>query len=651
MPIVTHSLRTTATLALLLALGSAAQAGEDAQRTAFKAALQRAEAGQPALADESALAAYPLYPYLEAVRLRAQLDAGATGAVDVATPAFLARNPELPVARELRRSWLESLAARKDWGQFLANTPAPLDDPALRCSQLQAWIETGGYPGLREDLLTLWTTGAPMPQSCVAPFAWLRDQGQLTPERNEQRARLALDAGNADLAEWLLRSVPVARQAPLQRALRLLKEPERELRQIALHPEQPLAWPETLAALKTLARADPERAEAAWAQFGCANPETRRCARIGADSAWTVERELALAYAWNRDARALARFRALPDSALDDRAHEWRIRAALWQRDYDQAAAWLHELPDAMAADPRWIYGRARAQELSGRVRQAQPIYQTLAAGNGYYGLLSAWRLQQRYRARSQQAPYDPALQQRLWQLPAVQRAREAFLVGRLDWANAEWKLALQDQDAAARIQAARLASTWGWHLQAVATLGKPPLVEDFEITYPDPYRSQIAAAAAASGIPAEWLYGLIRQESLFVPTAVSASQALGLMQLLVPTARDTARKMKRPAPSREELFRPELNLSLGAAYLREMLERFDGQFVPALSAYNGGPNAVARWLPDEPVPADVWLENIPFNETRLYVPKILWHMAAAASRNGADGFDPAPLLQPVRRP
>jgi soluble lytic murein transglycosylase len=91
-------------------------------------------------------------------------------------------------------------------------------------------------------------------------------------------------------------------------------------------------------------------------------------------------------------------------------------------------------------------------------------------------------------------------------------------------------------------------------------------------------------------------------------------------------TARRTARYLKRPQPGLADLFDPSINTSLGAVRLRMLLDRFDGQIPVALAGYNAGPNAVMRWLPPQSMDADVWIENIPYNETREYVQRILWH-------------------------
>ncbi len=73
-------------------------------------------------------------------------------------------------------------------------------------------------------------------------------------------------------------------------------------------------------------------------------------------------------------------------------------------------------------------------------------------------------------------------------------------------------------------------------------------------------------------------------------------------------------------------MFDPNVAVVLGAAHLRELVDRFGGQTIVALAAYNAGPNAAARWIPQQPVEADVWIENIPYNETRTYVQRIVWH-------------------------
>src|SRR5690606_32816618 len=105
-----------------------------------------------------------------------------------------------------------------------------------------------------------------------------------------------------------------------------------------------------------------------------------------------------------------------------------------------------------------------------------------------------------------------------------------------------------------------------------------------------------------------------------------SAAGAIGLAQLKPDTARRAARRFNLPAPRREDLLVPATNMMLGAAELATLLEEFGSQLPVALAGYNAGPAAARRWLPDRPLDADVWIENIPYNETRAYVQRVLWH-------------------------
>jgi soluble lytic murein transglycosylase len=131
--------------------------------------------------------------------------------------------------------------------------------------------------------------------------------------------------------------------------------------------------------------------------------------------------------------------------------------------------------------------------------------------------------------------------------------------------------------------------------------------------------------AAEAAQVSPEMVYGVLRQESLYRVDAVSSAGARGLMQLQPATAQRAARSSKLSLPS-IDLFAPSINTILGAARLRQLLDLFDGQTPLALAGYNAGTNAVRRWMPQRPLDSDIWIENIPYNETRGYVQRVLWH-------------------------
>lgn len=343
-------------------------------------------------------------------------------------------------------------------------------------------------------------------------------------------------------------------------------------------------------------------------------------------------------------------FRQVPVEALDERGHEWRVRAALWAGDWALAAQWIAQMPAELARQERWRYWRARSAERSGRADDARADYETLALENGYYAVLASERLQRAHRPRQPIRPVDEAARTRLERLPGVVRTREAWLIDQPHWARSEWNEVTADLDAAHLLEAARIASGWGWHLLAVATASRAQVYDDFDLLYPRPetFRADLIRAAQAVDLPPEWVWSVMRQESLYDPRARSAANARGLLQLLPSTARLVARRNGWPAPATEDLFHPPTNLRLGTAYLREQVERFGGRFVLVLGAYNAGPNAVRRWLPERPMDTDVWIENVPYNETRTYIQRIVWNSTVFGWKASGEGQRITALLTPI---
>jgi soluble lytic murein transglycosylase len=196
-----------------------------------------------------------------------------------------------------------------------------------------------------------------------------------------------------------------------------------------------------------------------------------------------------------------------------------------------------------------------------------------------------------------------------------------------------------------------RLASSWGWHLQAIAAAARLGLFNDYDLLYPRPFDAEVRRAAELTGLPQALIYAVIRQESLFRPDAASSAGALGLMQLLPSTAQSTARRAGLPPPTRASLLQPSVNVPLGASFLRYLLDRADDQWPLAIAGYNAGPAAARRWLAAAPVDTDVWVENIPFNETRAYVQRVHWHSLVFEWLGDRKPRDTSAWLGSVRAP
>jgi soluble lytic murein transglycosylase len=239
---------------------------------------------------------------------------------------------------------------------------------------------------------------------------------------------------------------------------------------------------------------------------------------------------------------------------------------------------------------------------------------------------MAAARLDQPFEPHPEKLIVDQVLLKQIEQLPPMVRARELLLSDMRGSATTEWAFGFAQLEEPARTQAVHLAASWGWYDQAISTASQQRVFNDYMLLYPRPYDSEVLTAAKLTRLPPQLIYGVMRQESLYRRDAMSNAGARGLLQMMPDTARRTARKWNRPRPSPDDLFIPLVNVPLGAANLRTLIDRFGGQTLVALAGYNAGPNAATRWLPGESLDADIWVENIPYNETRTYVQRILWH-------------------------
>ena len=143
---------------------------------------------------------------------------------------------------------------------------------------------------------------------------------------------------------------------------------------------------------------------------------------------------------------------------------------------------------------------------------------------------------------------------------------------------------------------------------------------DEWDVFYPLQYWDIIKQESRARGLDPYQVAGLIRQETVFNPRAVSPARAYGLMQLIVPTAVTTARRIGTDrAITMESLFEPRLNIQLGTAYFKDQLDKY-GRIEYVAAAYNAGPNRVVQWRASLPLQMDEWQEEVPFRETRLYI-------------------------------
>ena len=283
------------------------------------------------------------------------------------------------------------------------------------------------------------------------------------------------------------------------------------------------------------------------------------------------------------------------------------------------------------------LYWEARAAEKLGYTEEAKRIYQEIVNGeeDSYYIGPAAKRLQNMgvgvKEKKPTKSPSSPEATPRLnshltFHLARAKELAESKL-HRLAIAELDEIKDRSSGEASLRAILMREYARNRAYDRSVALANEldPSREEAGRYRYPLAYWETIEKKAEQQDMDPYLIVALIRQESLFDPSALSPASAYGLMQLLPSTAVRAAGRLGLPPPPAEKLFDPELNLTLGIHHLKEMLRLYSNSVVKALAAYNAGENAVARWesqirAEDE----EEFIERIPYGETRLYIKLVL---------------------------
>lgn len=603
-------------LGILLLNGAAAAADAHAtERQRFLEARQALQQNQltryQALADR--LRDYPLYPYLRYDELRTRF----SRASDADIRAFLDEFGDTPLAERLRYSWLNQLARQHQWQRFLAFYPGHGDSAELRCFYLRATRREPADAAWLDAAVDLWRVGKSQPDACDSVFKVLASSPRMTQQLVWERIRLAMDNNALSLASYLSRMLPAAERKWVDLWRQVHHRPSAARGHAALAADSVPAREILAHAVVRLARSDAEEAHDWWEAIAgryAFDAETR------AD----VGRRVALSAAYQRLPQAHHWLAQVPDSARDRSLRDWQARSALLQRDWPALLAAIDAMPVDERSESEWRYWRGRAQAELGDRAAAELAFGPLAGERSYHGFLAADFLDRPYSLAHAPIPVEDADLERLQrQQPAFVRARELRRADLIYDARREWAYGIRDLDARGLEVAAALAHGWGWHDRAIITAARSGHQDDLDVRFPVLYEREVAKTAAQLDLDPSWIMGVMRQESAFMVDARSPVGALGLMQLMPATGSQMARMLKLPAPSRTVLLQADTNIRLGSNYLRHVLDEL-GNKVLATAAYNAGPHRVRRWLPEATVPAELWVDTIPFAETRGYVRGVL---------------------------
>ena len=605
-----------ATLAALLAVSAELRADYTEQRRLFHDASYALERNQISKFNRllKELENYPASPYLEYDYFRRRVSSFSTQQSEL----FLKRYADYPFAYHARGLWLNVLARRGDWDTFLAFFD-DRENTRLQCLSFTARLELGRLENLDEDIGRIWLRGYSQPSQCDPAFEYylanLEDPDAVIWLRIEK----AFKARRPGLARYLGKKLDPASRSQVDKWYRAHQRPEQALRKLADAPDTELNRKIIVHAIDRLARRNSLAALENWNlirdQFDFSRHQRERS-----------QLRIALSAAYQHEPEARGLLANLDASAKNDQAHLWLARIQLRGSDWSGLLETINAMPEHLRQENEWQYWLSRSLEAEGHLADSMQLLEQLSGKSSYYGFLAADKLRREYRIEQENASSADIDEDAFFDAnPHMLRARELYFLDRLVDAKREWFQALRYLDQDQIRQAATLASKWQWHDSAIRTVARTQHRSDYSLRFPMPYKQQVMELAQAKELDPSLIYGVMRRESLFDPLARSKVGALGLMQLMPSTARNVARSLGMKKPRKSDILHVENNIRFGTHYLRTVMNRFDNNVALATAAYNAGPRNVRRWLPrDSVMPADLWVETVPFGETRNYVQAVL---------------------------
>ena len=526
----------------------------------------------------------------------------------------------------LRADWLAQLARREQWEMFDAQWPLyrMRDERSLLCSgALREW-QRGRITAERAaaDIGRWWHAQRDIDQGCAQAARLMLAKKALPEDVVWRRARLAMEVNQPSAAEQAMAMVDPARAKTVHV---IAKQPERYLNDKITAFRTSTKELVTLALIR-LAANDPAAA-----------------AKALQDNRWriqltTEERSWLWGAIGKRQAQrlqddALDSFARGQSNAMHDDHLAWKTRAALRAGQWGVADNAIAAMSAEQQQDPTWVYWKARVKlaqlPTQAQNEQAQAMLRGIASTRHFYGQLATEALGQSIVLPAPPEPLTADERQAARQNPGLQRALAAIRLGLRTEGNREWNYTvslhtpggMKDRELLAAAEWACEQALWD---RCIYTSKRTHIAHEQSQRFPLPHRDLVVGQASAIGLDPGLVFGLIRQESRFVTNARSHVGASGLMQVMPPTAKWTAKRIGLSDFKPQDINDQVTNVRIGTAYLKMVIDDFEGSLPLAVAAYNAGPSRSRAWRNGPILPGDIWVENIPFEETRDYVKRVL---------------------------
>ncbi len=536
--------------------------------------------------------------------------------------AFLQRHAGSYHEDRLRNDWLLQLGKARDWTTFAQELPLfrMNDDREVKCYGLLVQRDRP-LTDLAPQAKALWLAQRRADDGCATLAERLLASGALPADAAWQRARWAMENNQLAVAT---QAIGLLNPAWLPLVNTVHSDPARYLDEKVTAIRSRTKELVTLALVR-LAVSNPDAAAAEASKLRWKTQLTDE------EQSW-VWGVIGKRAALRLSPEAMAHFAKADNRHLNDDLLAWKARAALRAGDWEQVLGATAAMQPAQRDEPVWRYWQARALDARGTPEaraQARALYERTASSTGFYEQLSLEALNRTVTTPPPPATLSAAEKADARQNPSLQRALAAIALGLRSEGVREWNYAvalhhpggMTERELLAAADLACEHEVWD---RCINTSKRTSGEIDHAQRFPMPFRQAVVQRAREIGLDPAYVYGLIRQESRFVTAAQSHVGAAGLMQVMPATASWTAKRIGLRDFKPEQITERDTNIAIGTAYLKLALDDFEGSMAMAAAAYNAGPGRPRSWRNGPTLEAAVWIENIPFDETRDYVRRVL---------------------------
>ncbi len=566
---------------------------------------------------------YILTPYAQYWQMTLALEQAQ--ARDEEVQNFLARFADMPFTDKVRGEWLKKLAKEQNWGPFFNELALfKREDIAVQCYAMQGHQQLNDAD-VTQEAKTLWLNALDLPSNCTEVFNALQADGKLTSDDIWARFRLALQAGKLSIAKAAIARLPDFNADNYKLLDRAYQTPQAFLDKKMASFKTRFGAEANLYAVDRLARnklSDVIRTYEKVQNYFEPDNRAFGWGRIGFHAAR------------NHHPRAVGFYDLAHGAKLDDEQREWQVRAALRDEDWQTVLSATQEMSVKQLEKGAWRYWKVRAmQVLDTSNPEIGQLLSKLSEERHFYG----WLAQDLMGSVATNPVFDFVPNQdeinAVANLPGIQRALELHKLDLRLEAKTEWVWATRNFSDEQLLAAAEYAQSKKWYEMAINTADNTKVTHNFNLRYPTPYREMFRTSAKETGLDEAWVYGITRQESRFMHYAKSNVGATGLMQLMPTTAKWTANRMGMRGYHNGLIQDLGTNIELGTYYMRYTLDQFGGKAVLATAGYNAGPSRAKKWMAAKPLEAAIYIESIPFAETRGYVQKVMANAQMYAPR------------------